>query len=509
MQNQGIGNWVARRREKSRGDVAVVFRDARITYDEMAERIARLANALANRGVSSGDRVAYLGNNHPSFLETLLATASIGAVFVPVNSRLAAPEIDFVLDDSGATTLVVHADLVDVARAGAWSTDVSRRIVVDGAPTAMAESFEDVLASGATTFRDEMVGIDDAAIILYTSGTTGHPKGAVLSHGNLTWNCFNALVDYGIRHGERVLLISPMFHVASLSMGALPVLLQGGTVILHEKFDPAHVLETIEYERVTMLSGVPTTFQLLQESPNWASADISSLEHLTCGGSAMPERVMAAYEERGLAFAGGYGMTETSPGATAMPQRMSRKKVGSSGLAHFFTDVKIIDESGQTVAPGEVGEILVAGPNVIREYWRRPDATKAAFTDGWFHSGDLGYFDDQGYIYISDRAKDMIISGGENIYSAEVETVIMELPQITGVALIGLPDQKWGEVPMAIVTLAEGATLEQGTLQQHLTGRIAKYKIPKQVVVVEDLPRTASGKVRKADLRRIYSAPQA
>jgi len=509
VHNQGIGPWVSRRLERSRGHVALAYRDERLRYEDLAARIDRLANALVDRGVGAGDRVAYLGNNHPSFLESLFATALIGAIFVPLNTRLAPPEVQFALEDSGAETLILHEEFRDLARAGSWPTGVSRRIVVDGPADAAVEEYESVLVSGATTHRDDPVSLDDPAIILYTSGTTGHPKGAVLTHGNLTWNCFNALVDYGVSADERVLLISPLFHVAALSMGALPVLLQGGTVILHEKFDPGHVLSTIQSEGITMLSGVPTTFQMLQEHADWDTTDLSSLQHLTCGGSTMPERMLQAYEDRGLAFSCGYGMTETSPGATAMPPSMSRTKMGSSGVPHFFTDVKIVDGEGRTVPPGEVGEIWVKGPNVIKEYWRRPEATEASIVDGWFRSGDLGSFDEDGYIFISDRLKDMIISGGENIYSAEVEGRIMEIPQIAAVALIGVPDPKWGEVPLAIVALKPGEQLEAEQITGHLAGRLAKYKIPKRVVFVDELPRTASGKVRKADLRAQFAATTA
>ena len=507
MQNQGIGTWVRRRRERSRHDIAVVFRDQSLTYGELADRIDRLAAALADRGVRAGDRVAYLGNNHPSFLETLFACGTLGAIFVPLNTRLAPPELEFMIEDSGATTLVTQEELTDLARAGAWSTGVTRRITVDGPPATHHEQYEAVLASATGEAPDVAVELDDPAIILYTSGTTGRPKGAVLTHGNLTWNCFNAVVDYGVTVNERVLLISPMFHVASLSMGALPVLLQGGRVILHEKFEPGDVLATVEADRVTMLAGVPTTFQMLQEHPAFDSTDISSLEHLTCGGSTMPERMLQAYEERGLSFSCGYGMTETSPGATAMPPQMSLQKMGSSGVAHFFTEVKVVDAQGETLPPGEVGEIWVKGPNVIKEYWRRPDATAEAIVDGWFRSGDLGHFDEDGYLYVSDRLKDMIISGGENIYSAEVEAVIMELAQIAAVALIGVPDEKWGEVPWAIVNLKPGAELTAEEILGHLRGRLAKYKIPKQVVFIDELPRTASGKVRKADLRKRFGMP--
>lgn len=504
MENQGVGPWITRKATRCRDSVAVAYRDERITYGELAERIDRLAQALADRGVARGDRVAYLGNNHPAFLETLFATAQLGAIFVPLNTRLASPEIEFALEDSGSKLLVFHEELRALARSGSWSTGVDHRIVVEGPAHNGVENYETVLEAAVPEPRDETVGLDDSAIILYTSGTTGHPKGAVITHGNIHWNTFNVVVDYGVTQGERVLLISPMFHVAALTNGAVAVLLQGGTVVLHEKFDAGEVLAVIEREGITMLSGVPTTYQMLQEHPAWASADISSLKRLTCGGSAVPERLMEAFGERGLGFSVGYGMTETSPGATALPAERAREKIGSSGIRHFFTDVKIVDDRGCDVPVGTPGEIWVKGPNVIREYWRRPEATAAAFSDGWFKSGDVGYFDDDGFIFISDRLKDMIVSGGENIYSAEVEGIIMELNEIVAVALVGVPDEKWGEVPHAYVQLQPGAGIEPAAIIDHITGRLAKFKLPKRIVFVDEFPRTASGKIRKAELRKQF-----
>jgi fatty-acyl-CoA synthase len=251
-----------------------------------------------------------------------------------------------------------------------------------------------------------------------------------------------------------------------------------------------------------MLSGVPTTYQMLADHPDWAATDISTLQKLTCGGSAVPTRILNAYEERGLSFSQGYGMTETSPGATSLAPSMTREKQGSVGLPHFFTEVRITDEHGDVVPGGTVGEIEISGPNVFLGYHGQPDATAAAFTDDhWFRSGDLGYLDADGYLYIADRLKDMIISGGENIYPAEVENLISDIEGISGVAVVGVPDERWGEVPWAVVTLKEGAEVDTEIVRSHLDGVLARYKLPKNVVVVEELPRTASGKVRKADLR--------
>jgi fatty-acyl-CoA synthase len=517
MFNRGIGDWIHRRRVKSAGRTAVISAAGELTYDEWAERIDRLANALAARGVQRGDRVAYLGENYPSFLETLFAAGSLGAVFVPLNTRLAPPEINFALEDSGATVLIASTTLEPLAVAGSRGTGVGTLATVQDGPTATAErrdgglealDYEELLAAGEPVRPDVAVDLDDLALILYTSGTTGKPKGAMLTHGNLTWNAFNVLTDLDVTSETRALMIAPMFHVASLGMGALPTLLKGGTLVLEPRFEPGRVLELIEKHRITSMAGVPTTYQLLAEHPDWEATDLSSVSILTCGGSAVPTRVLDAYEDRGLAIAMGYGMTETSPGATVLPARYSRSKQGSGGLPHFHTAVRVVDPAGQVCPPGEVGEIQVQGPNVIAAYWNRPDATAESFEqveDGtWLRTGDMGYRDDEGFLFISDRLKDMIISGGENIYPAQVEQEISQLEAVAAVAVIGVPDERWGEVPRAVVVVREGHELTEDDLIGHLDGRLARYKIPKSVVFTDEMPRTASGKIRKPDLRRQF-----
>ena len=504
--NQGLGSWIHRRRIKSRGKVALIAQGVELTYDEFDRNINALAHAFVEAGIAKGDRIAYLGENHPAFLEVFFATAQIGAIFVPLNTRLAAPELHYALEDSGSRILVHAEALSDLASRSAVGIESIRLITADSSGSAESVGLASFRHSTNTDFIDTPVAEDDTAIILYTSGTTGHPKGAVLTHRNLRWNSFNALVDYDITSSEINLLIGPMFHVAALGMGAFPVLLKGGTLILETAFDPARVLHLIESHRVTMMSGVPTTFQMLCEHPDFADTDLSSIRSLTCGGSAMPMRVLDAYETRGLSFTGGYGMTETSPGATSLSPRYSRSKIGSGGSAHFFTDVRIVREDGTDAPSGEIGEILIRGKNVIEQYWNRPEATRDSFIDGdWFRSGDMGYLDEDGFLYIADRLKDMIISGGENIYPAEVEQMIIELEHISAVALIGIPDEKWGEVPWAIVTVAPGTTTTLEEVRAHIDGRIARYKMPKNLVIVDEFPRTGSGKIRKGDLRKMFS----
>lgn len=518
MKNHGLGDWIHRRRVRSRGQTALISAAGEQTYDQLALRVDKLANALADRGVDAGDRVAYLGENSAAFLETLFAAGSLGAVFVPLNTRLAPPEVQFTLQDSGARVLVTSSTSQTLAAAASRETGVERVITVDDGAAQHAaaaafpvptEGFEDVLDSGAEHRPDVTVELEDLAVILYTSGTTGSPKGAMLTHGNLTWNAVNVLTDHDITSKDIALLIAPLFHVAALGQGALPVLLKGGCVLIEQRFDPTRVLKLIAEHRVSNITGVPTTYQMLCEHPDWAETDVSSLRNLICGGSAVPMRVLDAYEDRGMAFTMGYGMTETSPGATTLPSAYSRSRQGSGGLPHFHTDVRVVDPTDRPCPPGEVGEIQVQGPNVITEYWNRPDATASSFVreaDGlWLKTGDMGYFDEDGFLFVSDRLKDMIISGGENIYPAQVEQQIAALEAVAAVAVIGVADDRWGEVPRAVIMVREGHELTQEQVLDHLDGRLARYKIPKSVIFVDSMPRTASGKIRKPDLRRQYA----
>jgi len=508
----GIGTWIRRQRVKSADKVALVFRGEEMRYPELSDRIDRLASALRDRGIAAGDRVAYLGNNHPAFIEALFATTLLGAIFVPLNTRLSGPELAFQLGDCGAALLISGCSLEDRAAAGTAGLRIHRIVVtdpeLDEPLPAETEPYERVVELAAPLGPTPRVTLDDPALILYTSGTTGRPKGAVLTHGNVTWNCFNALVDYGFRGDERSLLISPMFHVAALDMGAAPTLLVGGTLLIQERFVPGEALQAIQDLKATAISGVPTTYQLMMEDPKWDEVDISSLRTMTCGGSPVPLKVFEAYAARGLAFTGGYGMTESAPGITALPPQYAVSRAGSSGLAHFFTEYRLRDtETGEIVTePGARGEIESRGPNIFKEYWNRPEATADALVDDWLRTGDIGYSDEDGFIYIADRVKDMIISGGENIYSAEVEIAIAAIDGVTGVAVIGVPDEKWGETPHAVVTLAPGKTLDAETMVGLLRQQLAGYKIPRTLEIVEELPRTASGKIQKAVLRAKHEA---
>ncbi|MBP2370642.1 acyl-CoA synthetase [Pseudonocardia parietis] len=520
MRDEGLGSWPARRARMTPGRVALLHGDRRDTYADLARRTAALAAGLRRLGVRRGDRVGYLGPNHPAYVETLFATATLGAVFVPVNARLAAPELAFVLDDAGVAVLV-HSDaaasLVDAATEPHDET-AAAQAPGDGTgmprtPAAAAGPLRARLVIGGTYDAllempaepvDEPVGLDDPCLIMYTSGSTGRPKGAVLSHGNLTWNCVNVLVESDLSGDEVALVAAPLFHTAALGMTCLPTLLKGGTCVLMESFEPGTALELIARHRVTLLFGVPAMYDAIAARPEWMDTDLSSVRTLLCGGSPVPDATTHRWLERGLTFVQGYGMTETAPGVLILDPASARTKAGTAGVPSFFTDVRIVAPSGEPVASGERGEILVRGPNVMIGYWNRPDATDEALAGGWMHSGDVATVDGDGYVTVVDRIKDMIVSGGENVYPAEIESALYEHPAVELCAVVAAPDPRWGEVPRAVVVLRVGGTASADELRTHLRARLAGYKVPKHVDFVDDLPRTGSGKVMKAALRERF-----
>ncbi|MFH8843198.1 long-chain fatty acid--CoA ligase [Streptomyces sp. NPDC017868] len=504
MRNQGIGSWPARRDRKSPRRTALLHEGRAIDYAELHDRCTRLAHALRGAGVGRGDRVAYLGPNHPAYLETLFATGLLGAVFVPLNTRLAVPELLHQLTDSGSSVLVHAGQSPERVTELSEAAGVGIVLAVDGGAGA---SYEELLAAASTEPLDEEVGHEDVCLIMYTSGTTGRSKGAVLTHGNIVWNSLNVLVDTDLAGDEVALVSAPLFHTAALNMSCLPTLLKGGTVLLESSFDPDRTLRLIERHRVTCMFGVPTMYDAMAAAPGWAEADLTSLRNLLCGGAPVPTRTAQTYLDRGLAFVQGYGMTESSPGALILDRSDSVSRAGSAGVPHFFTDVQVLLPSGEEAAPGEKGEVVVSGPNVTPGYWNLPEATAAAFRDGGrFRSGDVATVDEDGYVTLVDRLKDMIISGGENIYPAEVEDALLLHPDVAEAAVIGVPDARWGEVGRAVVVTRAGATVTEGELIAHLEGRLARYKIPRSVVLVPELPRNATGKLLKAPIRALYGA---
>ena len=483
MRNQGLGSWPARRARMSPDRVALTHGGAGTTYAELASEALGFAHRLRRLGVRRGDRVAYLGVNHPHAVRTLFAAGLLGAVYLPLNFRLTRDELMVIVGDAEPVVVVAgpghegaaaDLDLPSVTVGG-----------VGGDPI------------------DEPVGLDDLAVLMYTSGTTGRPKGAMLTHGNLTWNVCNHLIDIDLRGDDVVLVAAPLFHIAALAQSLLPILVKGGRAVLVPSFDPQGAAATIAAERVTVMFGVPTMFALLLTAKD---ADFSSLRILECGGAPVPASLIQAYEDRGVPFLQGYGMTEAAPGVLYLAAEDAARRAGTAGVPVFFSDVRVVTPDGRDTADGEPGEILVSGPNVFDGYWGRPDETAAVLDDdGWFRSGDIAVRDADGFHRIVDRAKDLIISGGENIYPAEVESALLSCPGVAECAVIGVPDAKWGEVGQALIV--RSSAVEAADILGSLEGRLAKFKIPRYVRFVDDLPRTASGKLLKARLRREYGGP--
>ncbi len=474
--------------------VALTDGSATTSYRELADRTTRVANTLRDQGVRRGDRVAYLGPNHSTYFDVLFGACAIGAIVVPVNTRLAVPELEFVLSDSGAHTVLVAPSHQGVLERALHSLPHHRVISTAG-------ELDQLMETADPSWVDEPVDLDDVAIVMYTSGTTGRPKGAMLTHGNLTWNVTNVLIDLDLRHDEVALVVAPLFHIAALAMISLPVLVKGGTLLLQSAFDPEGALNLIECHAVTQMFGVPTMFNAMAKNDAWPGADLSSLRTVICGGAPVPTAIIETYLERDIVFLQGYGMTETAPGLLFLDGPSSTTKAGSAGVPSFFTDVRLVDAEMKDVLPGERGEVVASGPNVMRGYWGMPGETAESFSGDWFHTGDVATTDDDGYYTIVDRVKDIIISGGENVYPAEIEDALLYHPAVAEAAVIGVPHADWGEVGRAVVVLRPGHTAGEDELLAFLDGRLARYKIPKSVVFVAEIPKSGAGKILKPEIR--------
>ncbi|WP_033263023.1 acyl-CoA synthetase [Amycolatopsis vancoresmycina] len=490
----GLGSWPARRARINPGRTALTEAGRSLTYAGLADRVQRLAGALTRLGVRPGDRVAYLGVNAITVFETLFATARCGAIFVPLNYRLSPAEIRYMLDDSGASVLVHSADTADlVAAAGG---------LPGGVVLATAGTFEAELAEAGPA-PETPVRLEDPCLLLYTSGTTGRPKAAVLTHGNLTWNTVNQLAHLDVLGTDKALCIAPLFHCVGLGQITLPTLFKGGSVEPVARFEPGTILARIGEAGITSFSAVPTMLEMLCRHEDWPRTDLSSLTCVLYGGSPVAERVARAWLDRGVKLLQGYGMTEASPGVSMATHEGTLDHPVAAGVPHFFTDVAALGP-GLTPQPldGTPAELLVRGPHVFGGYWNRPGESAASFVeDDWFRTGDVVRVDDDGWAHVVDRVKDMIISGGENVYPAEIEAAAVRLDEVDACAVVGVPDERWGEAGAAFVVVRPGAELDEPAFRAHLEQHLARYKIPKHVQFTDALPRNATGKIRRVELR--------
>jgi fatty-acyl-CoA synthase len=514
MTDIGIGSWPTRRARMDPDAVAFRQGPAFYTYKQCAARVDAVAAGLANLGVGRGDRVAYLGPNDIATFETLFATGSLGAVFVPLNTRLAADEIAYMLTDCGARVLVYGPECATlVARAAntvvndesvSAAAGSERPRLVALQPTLASDdiAYAELLASTHRAPRAD-VGLEDDAVILYTSGTTGRPKGAVLTHGNLTFNTINQLAQVDVLNQDIVVCTAPLFHVTGLGQVTMPAVFKGAAVIVAPRFDAGWLLRIIASERVNAFSAVPTMLQMMCDHPQFPSTDLSSLRYVIYGGSAVQTRVARAWLDRGVPLLQGYGLTEAAPGVFLAQPGGVEAHPYSAGVTQFYNDLALQNVDGTITGSRGTGELLVRGPTVFRGYHNRPEDTAKALGGGWLHTGDVVRIDSDGWAHVVDRTKDMFISGGENVYPAEVEAVLSTMADVAECAVVGVPDSMWGEVGLAVVVAAAGRVVDLDGVRAHLDGRLAGYKIPKHLQLVGQLPRTATGKIRKSELRQL------
>jgi fatty-acyl-CoA synthase len=479
----------------------------RYTYAELNARANRLANWMREQlGVQKGDRVSILAHNSVVYIDLFYGLAKIGAIFAPLNWRLVARELSYIVDDCEPKVLICGPEFTDLLAEMRPEVDVAHYVSVEGAEIEGALSYEGALAlaSDAEPERPPL-DADDTYAILYTSGTTGNPKGAMIPHRQVLWNCINTVVSWGLNENDVSPVFTPLFHAGGLFAFLTPLFYVGGRIVLSRTFDLEETLSAIVDEKCTVVLGVPTIFQMWMNAPGFAAADFSHVRFFISGGAPLPVSLVEAWvKAKGGVFRQGYGLTEVGANCFSMTDEESVTKRGSVGKPIFHSQMRLVDEGGHDVPVGETGELLIKGPHVCTGYWRNPKATTESLVDGWFHTGDMARMDEDGFYHIIGRYKDMIKSGGENVYAAEVEAVFREHPAVTEVALIGQPDAKWGEVGLMIVVLEKGQSASEDELRAFCQDRLARYKIPKRVVFTDALPYSPYGKVMKGELKKKF-----
>ena len=501
-----ISAWIDRHAAFTPDKTAVRFADESISYQQLAWRIGEVAGVLRHHlGIGNGDRVGYLGLNHPDFIALLFACARLGAIAMPLNWRLAENEHRILLEDCSPKALFVEADYE--ARAVKACAGLDTRIVcLETSTTGLPNMQELVASSDAVTETQSEADYSDPVLLCYTSGATGKPKGVLLDQSALCLNAVNSTHMHGMTAHDVALNTLPLFHVGGINILSLPILHAGAELVLHPAFDVAATFRDLVRFKVTLTVFVPTQITAMMANEHWNKADLSALRMITTGSTIVPVNLVKQVHKRGIPLIQVYGSTETGPVATYLTAETAMGAEGSAGKTAIHCEMRIVDEAGKDVGVGSTGEILIRGGNVMRGYWNAPEATAEALKEGWYHSGDLGHLDENGFLYVDDRKKDMIISGGENIYPAELENVLAECPAIAESAVIGQADNVWGEIVVAAVVPAENASLSNSDINDFLDGKLARFKHPRRVVFMEKLPRNVMGKVVKDELRELVSA---
>jgi fatty-acyl-CoA synthase len=499
-----VGRWVHRVAENEGAKPALRFNGETIGYAQLARRIDELAGAYAAAGVGRGDIVAWLGWNSPAMLASLFACARLGAIFMPLNWRLAPPEHRSMLAATEPALLVADDPFAQACEEGRVVPAATRCVAAGAHCPPQWTAWGEFLAHAAPAPE---AAVDEHAPLLlgFTSGSTGKPKGVLLPQRAIRANADASVDMHGLTAQDRVLTTLPLFHVGGLNIQTTPALRAGCTVTLHPKFDPDAAFDAIEKGRTTLTVLVPAQLEAMIAHPRWPGADLTSLRSISTGSTIVPLRLIDAVHARGVPLIQVWGATETGPIVCCQHAGEALAKAGSAGRAAVGAELRILGPDGQAVERGASGEILVRAPQLMSGYWRDPLATAQALADGWFHSGDSGHFDADGCLWVDGRLKDMIISGGENVSPAEVEAVLLECPDVAEVAVVGKPDPRWGEAVVAVVAPRLGARLDADQLLARYQGRLARFKHPRELIVVDALPRTPLGKVRKEDVRRLVA----
>ena len=504
-------DWIAQHRAHRPAKEAVreLSPPRRFSYADLDRRADALALWLHGRGIRRGDRVALLAHNGVEFFDLQFACGRIGAIAVMLNWRLTVPELTYILHDSAPLLLIHDLEFSDAAQALQQRCTIATLLCIHKGPGQPAEGnpYEAALvASAGRPVPRQLMTHDDVVTLMYTSGTTGQPKGAMITHGMNFWNCVNLSAPAAVGLDTVHLAVLPLFHTGGLNCYANPVLHAGGTVVIMRNFDPGHALRLIgdPAQGITHFFGVPAPYQFMVQHADFASTDFSRLRRAGVGGAPCALAILQAWADRGVRLMQGFGMTETSPACISLAEADALRKQGSTGKALLHTEARIVDPTGADCAPGEIGELWVAGPNITPGYWNRPDATAAAFEGRWLKTGDAARQDEEGYFYIVDRWKDMYISGGENVYPAEVENVLYQLPEVAEAAVIGVPSAKWGEVGLALLVLKPDQQIDKAAVLAFCAARLARFKTPYDIALLPALPRNATGKVLKRELRKQF-----
>ncbi|RME80900.1 MAG: long-chain-fatty-acid--CoA ligase [Caldilineae bacterium] len=504
-------DWIARHAERTPDKLAIVDASTgrKLTYAQFNERCNRLAGFLQRKlGIRRGDRVSILAGNSSDYYEVLWACGKMGAILNTLNWRLAVPELEYIINDCEPRVLIYEPEFADKVAALRPRIACESYIVRAEEASEGEWTYEQAVAAGDPGGVEmPPLRYDDTWAILYTSGTTGRPKGAQVTYGNFFYNAVGMGQAIDLTSNDINLNVLPCFHSGGLGLYAGPIFHAGGTLVVMRAFDPAEMLRLIQEWQVTVILLVPSIYLALSRFADFERYDVSSVRSWGSGGSALPPSLVHEFAARGVIIQQGFGMTETGPTVFMIPKADAVRKAGSVGKPVLHTDVRIVDREGNVLGPNEVGELCIRGGNVTTGYWNRPEATAEAIRDGWLHSGDAARYDEEGFYYIVDRWKDMFISGGENVYPAEVENVIYQMPAVAECAVIGVPHPQWQETGRAIIVVKEGYSLTEQEVIDFCQDKLARYKIPKSVVFVDSLPRTAAGKVLKRVLREQYGQP--